>query len=109
MSQQLTVEYGEQTLRLTYHYTPGDPGQTSGPPERCWPPEPEEVEIEKIELRAEPPLEMVHNPRYQRHHWIDVTDLIFACAGDVSAKVYLDLEEKVLDFIHDKEEPDHDD
>ena len=31
-------------------YSPGDPGQTSGPPERCWPPEPSEFEIESIKI-----------------------------------------------------------
>jgi hypothetical protein len=25
--------------------TPGHPGQLSGPPEKCWPPEPAEVEV----------------------------------------------------------------
>ncbi len=29
----------------TVEYDPGDPGQTSGPPERCYPPEADSVEI----------------------------------------------------------------
>lgn len=35
-------------ILVTFGYTPGDPGVTSGPPERCYPPEPSEVEIESI-------------------------------------------------------------
>jgi hypothetical protein len=31
-------------------YTPGDPGQTSGPPENCWPPEDSEFEIDSIKI-----------------------------------------------------------
>ena len=31
-------------------YFPGDPGQTSGPPERCYPPEDSEFEIESIKI-----------------------------------------------------------
>lgn len=105
----LEVEVEGQTLRLTYDYTPGDPGRTSGPPERCYPPEPEEVEITKIELRGEPPAEMIHNPRFQRYHWIDITQLIWLAAGeDETADFYSQLEQEILDFIHDEEEPDHD-
>ena len=104
----LEVSYEEQTLRLTYTYTPGDPGQTSGPPERCYSPEPEELEISKIELRCEPPEDMLHNPRYKRACYIDITDMMWAAAGkDVSAQLYQDLEELILEFIRDEEEPDY--
>ena len=42
---------GEDTeVIVTCTYYPGDPGQTSGPPERCWPPEAPELEIEKVML-----------------------------------------------------------
>ena len=34
-------------IRVT-HYTPGDPGRVSGPPEACYPPEAEEIEFEVI-------------------------------------------------------------
>ncbi len=34
-------------VRVT-HYTPGDPGRLSGPPENCYPPEPEEIAFEVI-------------------------------------------------------------
>jgi hypothetical protein len=101
-----TLELGGKTLRVHYSYRPGDPGRTSGPPERCYPPEPEELEISSILLRGEPPLEMIHNPRFQRYHWIDATELLWlACGKDASAEFYLSLEAKILDFIHDEEDP----
>lgn len=103
------VEVEGQTLRLTYNYTAGDPGRTSGPPEDCYPPEPEEVEITKIELQGEPPEDMVRNPRYKRYHWIDVTDLLWLANGkDAYTQFYQDLEAKILEFVHDEEEPDYD-
>lgn len=46
----LTVERydGPHELCIDYQYTPGDPGVISGPPERCRPPEPDELEIREI-------------------------------------------------------------
>jgi hypothetical protein len=40
-------------VRVSGTYIPGDPGRLSGPPEKCWPPEPDEVEIERIEHAGE--------------------------------------------------------
>jgi hypothetical protein len=40
---------GEEEFRVTYTYRPGHPGQTYGPPERCYPPEPPEIEITLVE------------------------------------------------------------
>ena len=34
--------------RVSGTYTPPDPGQTSGPPENCWPPEDDSFEIAEI-------------------------------------------------------------
>lgn len=36
---------GEQTVMVGYHYTPATPGRTSGPPENCYPDEPDEIEL----------------------------------------------------------------
>ena len=44
------LEIGGQTLEVDYTYTQGDPGQTSGPPERCWPEESADLEVEAIRL-----------------------------------------------------------
>jgi hypothetical protein len=35
-------------LTATAYYHPGDPGRLSGPPEKCYPPEPAEVEVVKL-------------------------------------------------------------
>jgi hypothetical protein len=35
----------ELDLEIACNYFPGDPGRTYGPPEKCYPPEPAEVEI----------------------------------------------------------------
>lgn len=50
MKLELTGEIGGFEVRFHGTYSPGDPGQTSGPPERCYPPEPEEFDLEKVEL-----------------------------------------------------------
>ena len=38
-------EAGECNFIVSGNFSPGDPGRTSGPPERCYPPEPAEFEI----------------------------------------------------------------
>jgi hypothetical protein len=35
-------------LKATGIYTPGDPGRLSGPPEKCYPPEPAEAEVHSL-------------------------------------------------------------
>lgn len=48
----ITVEtdlFGEVEFVMTYEYSPFRPGRYSGPPEDCYPDEPEELEIESIE------------------------------------------------------------
>ena len=37
----------DEEIEVSGSVDPGDPGQTSGPPERCWPPEPASAEIEE--------------------------------------------------------------
>lgn len=39
--------------RVTF-YRPGSPGCLSGPPDRCYPPEPEELEYELLDRRGRP-------------------------------------------------------
>lgn len=41
----IPASIGDSSGWIEFEYSPGDPGQTSGPPERCWPPEPEELHI----------------------------------------------------------------
>lgn len=35
---------------VDFHWSPGDPGRLSGPPEDCYPPEPDEVEINDVTI-----------------------------------------------------------
>lgn len=42
----------ETVYRVTCYLTPYDPGRTYGPPEKCYPPEGGECEIEKVELNG---------------------------------------------------------
>jgi hypothetical protein len=40
-------------VRVSGVYIPGDPGWLSGPPEDCYPPDPDDVEIERVEHSGE--------------------------------------------------------
>ena len=42
--------FGELRFEVTYDYSPFRPGRYSGPPEKCYPDEPEELEIESIRI-----------------------------------------------------------
>lgn len=57
------VKHLDDDVRLvvSYKYTPGDPGRTSGPPERCYPPEPPEVEFLTVQLvhPGQPPADIL--------------------------------------------------
>lgn len=46
----ITIDRDDEEITLTVEgsYTPGDPGNTWGLPEDCWPPEPAEAEVHKI-------------------------------------------------------------
>lgn len=74
----LFIELGGHEVRVTGTATPGDPGQTSGPPERCYPPEDPEYEVEKIEL-----VTGLAADRYgkQVYTFLDVTDLVSDLGG----------------------------
>lgn len=43
-----SIFYNDLEYVVSGLYTPPDPGQTSGPPERCWPPEDHSFEIDEI-------------------------------------------------------------
>jgi hypothetical protein len=42
-----SIFHDDVEYRVSGTYTPEDPGQTSGPPERCYPPEPDSFEIDE--------------------------------------------------------------
>ena len=43
-----TIHWPNFNLRITFDYTPGDPGQTYGPPERCYEGWDHELEITEV-------------------------------------------------------------
>lgn len=46
------ITWHDIDLEYEGEFTPGDPGKVSGPPENCYPPEPSEIEITKLELHG---------------------------------------------------------
>lgn len=43
--------YPHFTLECHYDYTPGNPGRTYGPPEKCYPPEDATLDITEVRLK----------------------------------------------------------
>jgi hypothetical protein len=66
-------------------YYPGDPGRLSGPPEHCYPPEPEEVEWELCDEEGN-----------------------ILVVLPLTEKQYQDIESQILDFIHNAQNEDFD-
>ncbi|HQR20761.1 MAG TPA: hypothetical protein PKV98_07835 [Burkholderiaceae bacterium] len=97
-----TIERAGHELRVSYSASPGDPGRTSGPPERCYPPEPPEFEIEKIELQWSIPDDLGPDARAQRPIWLDVTDLLLEIGGDDFVGA---VEDELLDRLADDDGP----
>ena len=95
------IERAGHELRVSYSATPGDPGRTSGPPERCYPPEPPEFEIEKIELQWSIPDDLGPDAKAQRPIWLDITDLLVEVGGDTFVEL---VEEEVLNALADEDD-----
>ena len=49
----VTIDWYGIDLEATGVYYPGDPGRVSGPPERCYPPEPAEGEVTSLTYQDE--------------------------------------------------------
>jgi hypothetical protein len=98
-----TVERAGHELRVTFSASPGDPGRTSGPPERCYPPEPPEFEIERIELQWSIPDDLGPDAKAQRPIWLDLTDLLLEVGGDSFVEM---LEDELLNALADDDYPD---
>ena len=81
MSEQLDIEVGGQTLRCHFTASKGDPGRTSGPPEKCYPPEPGGSEVEKIELVQHITDDLSPNARATREILLDITDMVEELGG----------------------------
>ena len=60
MTEKVTINFSverdgeELELEVVGTYSPGLPGKTYGLPEDCYPPEPDEVEVEEIRLYGKP-------------------------------------------------------
>jgi len=68
-----SIEWFGNELKGTADYYPGDPGRVSGPPEKCYPPEPDELDILTLThnghdvhfmLDSETVLEQIHDLVY---------------------------------------------
>jgi hypothetical protein len=92
------IERAGCDLRVYFSATPGDPGQTSGPPERCWPPEPPEVDIECIELQVGVTDDLSSDAQATRPVWVDVTDLLLEVGGNSFVNSVTD---EVLERLND--------
>ncbi len=90
-----TLTYPDFRLQVAFTHYPGDPGQTSGPPERCWPPEPDEFEFVAVELEARDPAGA----------WTK-TGVDLAALGLLAE---FDLEERLEEACHDALEAQRDD
>jgi len=42
----------EEEVVCEFDFSPGDPGRTYGPPEKCYPPEPDELDITEVQNLA---------------------------------------------------------
>jgi len=75
-------------------FTPGDPGRCSGPPERCYPPEPPEVELDNPMVD-----EGSHPVKRWKHVYRQITDQELKLIGVASTE---ELIEKVIDDRFDE-------
>ena len=88
---------------VDFDYTPGDPGQFSGPPEHCWPAEPEEVHIYSASLFKKNSLRFpaTYLPGGRIYH-LDILDLLTADQTD-------EIERQIMAQIEADAEPDEGD
>ena len=49
----VVFSYGGATYVASGYYTPGLPGRYSGPPERCYPDEPSEFDVDTLHIRED--------------------------------------------------------
>jgi hypothetical protein len=47
-----TMIGGHHCYASVVHYRPGDPGNISGPPENCYPPEPPELDFHILDMQG---------------------------------------------------------
>ena len=106
-SRTIEIEVGGQILEIHGTYYPGDHGKTSGPPERCYPPEPESFEPDKIVLQTWVTEDLAPaGMKKTRQVLVDITDLVSELGGsDIIDQVIAD-KLSDIDFTEDPPEPD---
>jgi hypothetical protein len=94
----IIIELGGHEIVCNVDLTPYDPGQTSGPPERCYPPEGGDVDINSIRLRIK--------PGKTPDCFLDIEDLVADLDGlDRVASLVDDEVEKLLKETSESPEP----
>ncbi len=112
-SQNLTIPYelldagggsSELLLEVLFGYTPADPGRTSGPPERCYPPEDAEVELHAVHLLS------IHTPPSLIEFNFPHTDLLPILSDEVLDAFVAQCHEHMTDLkdSYDDYSPDDD-
>lgn len=97
----IAIELGGFEIVCNVDITPYDPGVTSGPPERCYPPEGGDVDINDIRLRLK--------PGTTPDCFLEISDLIQALDGGDLVGALVDEEiEKMLAESPEPPEPDYD-
>lgn len=84
MNRVTSFQFGDQTLRVTFDYSPGTPDVMylpNGDP--GYPGDPEEFEVTKIELETHVTDDLTENPRDLRVIWLEITDFLWA-TGEVA-------------------------
>jgi hypothetical protein len=90
-------DWVEYTFVVTAYVTPAMPGRTSGPPERCYPPEPAEVEYNEV----------VRCVETRRSFWVWEWELLKRWGGDEDYSI-TDEDEALLETHGDAEEAAYD-
>jgi len=76
----ITTTIRDEDAVVSFDYYPGDPGRTYGPPENCYPPEPDEIEILSVKINDEE-VELTEDELEK------LEDRIYNDAGDLYAQV----------------------
>ncbi len=80
-AEHLTITLGEHEVELLCSYTPGEPAQLLGPPERCHEGSPEELEVESAHLLVSVTDDLSPSPRAQRTVRVNINELVTKLSG----------------------------
>lgn len=88
------MDVNDEEVTVVYTYEPGDPGNTSGLPENCYPPEPDGVEIEKIIYNGIDVLQVIHEKYMEKLE----KELLEACKEESRYDDYPDYDVEPFDW-----------